>query len=371
MVTISIFSRRAPMRTRQSNDFGLLLNPRLVEPGEVEKEIYSGELHCAPEAKWTVESLQICERIYCQYVQNGNGSRIPQSAFVDVPKWIFAEYAVQFHSVYLFGDQEANLDRLPRSQPSLNLIGWNRRVYVCHSSSMEAIFHAIIDDHRLLELDCPIRSTISLPIATQDCPTGRFYFGLDYRASSFGPWSAGELYFFDGKDLPTDDPHQPFESSDPIRPKASVSVVPLDWPMLDKVDSVDVVAQNKRCNESYVGFPWRADEMIHPHVKRRRRLASIRREIDLHPAQPLSLRHLGTVAECSPFTFLRNFRAEFGVSPHQYQDHLKVHLGKIMLKNGVPIAEVAQEAGFYDQSHFTSRFRRAFGLTPSQYASTQ
>ncbi len=359
------------MGTRQSNDFDLLLNPRLVQQGEVENDICSGQLHRAPEPKWTAECLRICERIYSQYVEYGNGTRIPQSAFVDVPRWIFAEYAVQFCNVYLFGDPRTDLDHLPKTQLSLNLIGWNRRVHICHSSSMEAIFHAIVDDRRLRDLDCPIRSLVSLPIVKKDRIARKFYFGLDYRASAFGPWSAGMIYLFDGGDLPTATPHNAFESSSPIRPRASMEVFPLDWPMLDKVDSVDMVAQNRRCNETYVGFPWRADELIHPHVKRFPVLASIRRAIELNPAQPLSLRHLGTLADSSPFTFLRNFRAEFGVSPHQYQNHLKVHLGKTMLKCGASVSEAALEAGFYDQSHFTCRFREAFDLTPSHYASMQ
>jgi AraC-like DNA-binding protein len=31
------------------------------------------------------------------------------------------------------------------------------------------------------------------------------------------------------------------------------------------------------------------------------------------------------------------------------------------------IADIALEAGFYDQSHFTAAFRRQFGMTPAEY----
>jgi AraC-like DNA-binding protein len=32
-----------------------------------------------------------------------------------------------------------------------------------------------------------------------------------------------------------------------------------------------------------------------------------------------------------------------------------------------PISEIALEAGFYDQSHFTNVFRRFLGTTPQRY----
>ncbi len=31
------------------------------------------------------------------------------------------------------------------------------------------------------------------------------------------------------------------------------------------------------------------------------------------------------------------------------------------------LAEIAQRAGFYDQSHFTNAFQRAYGTTPARY----
>ena len=33
----------------------------------------------------------------------------------------------------------------------------------------------------------------------------------------------------------------------------------------------------------------------------------------------------------------------------------------------LPLGAIAQEAGFFDQSHFTHAFRRRFGTTPLRY----
>ncbi|RVA47310.1 AraC family transcriptional regulator, partial [Mesorhizobium sp. M7A.F.Ca.CA.004.11.1.1] len=34
-----------------------------------------------------------------------------------------------------------------------------------------------------------------------------------------------------------------------------------------------------------------------------------------------------------------------------------------------PLAQIAVEAGFSDQSHFTRQFKKAFGMTPGRWSS--
>ena len=38
-----------------------------------------------------------------------------------------------------------------------------------------------------------------------------------------------------------------------------------------------------------------------------------------------------------------------------------------LARSTVPVARVAADAGYADQSHFSRRFRRAYGLAPSAY----
>jgi AraC-like DNA-binding protein len=40
----------------------------------------------------------------------------------------------------------------------------------------------------------------------------------------------------------------------------------------------------------------------------------------------------------------------------------------IWTRDGIPAVRVAMETGFTDQSHLTRHFKRAFGVTPGQYA---
>jgi AraC family transcriptional regulator len=80
----------------------------------------------------------------------------------------------------------------------------------------------------------------------------------------------------------------------------------------------------------------------------------------------LSLKTLADAAHLSPHHFSRVFKRVTGFSPHQYVLSQRVHLARrLLLETTLPLAEVAHQAGFYDQSHFTYHFKRLAGVTPS------
>lgn len=65
--------------------------------------------------------------------------------------------------------------------------------------------------------------------------------------------------------------------------------------------------------------------------------------------------------------FSRMVRRELGVSPHAFRMLARLNLARQLLRAGEPIAAVAADAGFSDQSHLTRLFRRTFGTTPGVY----
>ena len=64
----------------------------------------------------------------------------------------------------------------------------------------------------------------------------------------------------------------------------------------------------------------------------------------------------------------RLFRAAYDMPPHRFQLAYRIGAARRMLERGVPVAEVAVETGFVDQSHLHRHFRKTLGMTPARYA---
>lgn len=95
----------------------------------------------------------------------------------------------------------------------------------------------------------------------------------------------------------------------------------------------------------------RVEEMLHTRFLEPLRVTEIAVEAGVHPA------HL-----------MRVFRARHGVSMGTYLRRLRLDWAARRLSDTEDsLAQVAHEAGFADQSHFTRLFRHHTGLTPARY----
>lgn len=86
-----------------------------------------------------------------------------------------------------------------------------------------------------------------------------------------------------------------------------------------------------------------------------------------HLGERIVLDDLAGVAGLSPFHFLRQFRAQYHVTPHQMLMARRLYAAKQWLAEGVPAAEVAARAGLSDQSHLNRTFTRRYGVSPVRY----
>lgn len=85
--------------------------------------------------------------------------------------------------------------------------------------------------------------------------------------------------------------------------------------------------------------------------------------------QGLSLDELASILNMSPFHFTRLFKNTTGVPPYQFILRLRLERAKrLIAMRQLSLMEIAQTVGFFDQSHFTNTFRRAFGMTPKAFA---
>lgn len=82
----------------------------------------------------------------------------------------------------------------------------------------------------------------------------------------------------------------------------------------------------------------------------------------------ISLKTLASIADISSYHFLRTFKSETGVTPHQYVIERRVERAKALLADKrLTLAEIAYSVGFSSQSHMTDCFRRFVGATPGKF----
>ncbi|MEU6408873.1 AraC family transcriptional regulator [Microbispora sp. NPDC046933] len=96
-------------------------------------------------------------------------------------------------------------------------------------------------------------------------------------------------------------------------------------------------------------------------------LARVRDLIAGDPTVRHTLTEFEQVSGLDRWTVARQFRVAFGTSPTRFRTMRQLDLARGLLRNGVPLAEAAQLAGFADQAHMSRMFKRAYGLTPARW----
>ncbi|WP_148863559.1 AraC family transcriptional regulator [Marinobacter fonticola] len=98
------------------------------------------------------------------------------------------------------------------------------------------------------------------------------------------------------------------------------------------------------------GLLRRAKDFIHNHVD-----------------ADLSLEDISEAANLSKYHFLRLFRRQYGITPHQYVINCRINAARTELDAGASLNDVVYRYGFSDLSHFNRRFKRIYGMTPKRY----
>jgi AraC-like DNA-binding protein len=93
----------------------------------------------------------------------------------------------------------------------------------------------------------------------------------------------------------------------------------------------------------------------------------IKKYLDEKYLEEFILDDLAKSFDLSVVHLIRVFKKEFGLPIHSYILNKKVHFAKELLSSNLPIIEVAQNSGFFDQSHLNRSFKRIFQITPKEY----
>lgn len=122
-----------------------------------------------------------------------------------------------------------------------------------------------------------------------------------------------------------------------------------------------------KCLEALVGLlPKPAVNVLGGRAGRRavRRAQEILRS---ESARPVGLEELAEETGYTKFQLLRAFKADLGITPHQFLIQVRLGKARELLARGIPSAIAAVEAGFADQAHFIRHFKRWWGVSPVRF----
>lgn len=92
------------------------------------------------------------------------------------------------------------------------------------------------------------------------------------------------------------------------------------------------------------------------------------RYIDANYTTAISMQKMARLTDLSATHFNARFRAILRMSPTEYVLSRRIQDAQTLLTTtNQTIAEIGVSIGFFDQSHFTKRFRKVTGMTPLAY----
>ena len=99
-----------------------------------------------------------------------------------------------------------------------------------------------------------------------------------------------------------------------------------------------------------------------------RQCAAVRRYIDLHFKESLTLEQLADEAHMNKFYLSHAFKREYGVSPINYMISRRLEESKYLLaETDLSMSQIAQLLGFSSLSYFSQVFRKTQGVSPMEY----
>lgn len=117
----------------------------------------------------------------------------------------------------------------------------------------------------------------------------------------------------------------------------------------------------------------RSELLDDPRASPREKLSSrsLRQAMDFmraNVANDPTLDSIALAAGLSAYHFLRAFKATTGRTPFQWLFDFRIEVAcGLLAATPMPLAEIALQVGFKNQSHFTVAFRKAMGTTPARF----
>lgn len=93
----------------------------------------------------------------------------------------------------------------------------------------------------------------------------------------------------------------------------------------------------------------------------------IARKIESQPERNYRLEDLIAKSGLCKASFISQFKAELGYSPHAYVLFCRTEAAKRLLRNGLSVKEIAERLGFPTAQHLTRTFKNFVGIPPAKW----
>lgn len=90
--------------------------------------------------------------------------------------------------------------------------------------------------------------------------------------------------------------------------------------------------------------------------------------LDSRVQEGVTSAELEAVTGLTRYAVARHFRACLGTSPYRYLVLRRLDRARDLIRFGTTLVDSALQSGFADQSHMTRQFKRAYGISPGQWA---
>lgn len=133
---------------------------------------------------------------------------------------------------------------------------------------------------------------------------------------------------------------------------------------------LDAAAKEKAAVQFFTALSARVDGPYPPRPDDHAALDRAADHIARHCTEDLPLDMVAAASGLSPSYLVRAFKARYGLTPHAYQTDQRIRFSREALRRGLPIVDVALEAGFADQAHFQRVFKAHVAATPGQFTAS-